>query len=757
MGLKRAMVYLDMADGEKRQAVEKGVSRVLVTYPNSVLVDVDEGQIESIKRQGIRLELREGDRMVRLRTVEFDTSKGAPSLPQALRLSAADVESGGPNYWIVQLIGPIKEGWSEEISKLGGTLGNYIPENAFLVKMDSKTKDKVEKLPFVNWITLYEPAYKISPLFMGTKERVSPRELGLIPIKSDAFRPALEGNIIIILHNPMDMTKVSEVIKNLGGKVIATGNDVIRASLDLSELDKVAKMTEVKWVEPYALPKLFNDAAAVIIGADSIWNSGSLNGEGQTVAVADTGLDTGVDDESLHDDFKGRIVTIHDRVGDGSADMNSGHGTHVAGSVLGSGSRSNGKYKGMAFAAHLVFQALEHKITQGLAGIPADLKELFQEAYDDGARIHTNSWGSSLTPWGVPMYGQYTADSRNIDEFVWNHKDMAILFAAGNDGKDQDKDGVVDPDSLATEACAKNCITVGASENDRSIGGYNPGGDCEAYGECWPDDFPADPIKSDGLSNNPKGMVAFSSRGPTDDQRIKPDVVAPGTNILSVRSSKARETGWGLLPPDDPNRRYYMYMGGTSMATPLVAGIVALIRQYLQNVRQHGNPSAALLKAVLIHGATSLAGQYAPPEVGPIPDNNQGWGRVNLKGSILPDDPVKVEIRDDPTDALGTGDQKEFGFNVVNDSVPLKVTLVWTDYPGEPSAGGGLVNTLRLSITSPNGETLLASPANNNVQQVTVNAPKVGTYKILVEGLNIATQAINNEKQEFALVIRGGL
>lgn len=115
-----------------------------------------------------------------------------------------------------------------------------------------------------------------------------------------------------------------------------------------------------------------------------------------------------------------------------------------------------------------------------------------------------------------------------------------------------------------------------------------------------------------------------------------------------------------------------------------------------------------------------------------------------------------MEFEDDPSNSIGTGEQKEFGFNIVNDSVPLKASLAWTDYPSEPSAGGGLVNTLRLSVVSPDGETIIGSPANNNVQQVTVKVTKVGAYKIMVEGLNIATQAINNEKQDFALVISGG-
>jgi len=95
-----------------------------------------------------------------------------------------------------------------------------------------------------------------------------------------------------------------------------------------------------------------------------------------------------------------------------------------------------------------------------LAGIPADLAVLLQDAYTRGARIHSNSWGG-----GDP--GAYDAQCEQLDRFVWQHKDMCVLFAAGNDGTDKDGDGVINPMSVTSPGTAKNCITVGASENDR--------------------------------------------------------------------------------------------------------------------------------------------------------------------------------------------------------------------------------------------------------------------------------------------------
>ena len=527
------------------------------------------------------------------------------------------------------------------------------------------------------------------------------------------------------------------------------------------------------------MPKLLNDIAAGIIGVQPVWNNHGLDGEGQIIAVADTGLDKGVNDDSMHDDFKGRIVSIYsweiipgirpyldnNSWDDGPADLESGHGTHTSGSVLGSGARSNGDIRGMAFNAKLVFQAIEQfcnfkrpyhaQNPDGyyLVGIPDDLNTLFQQSYNDGARIFSNSWGSSSDT----VYGQYTSESQYIDEFIWNHKDAVILFAAGNDGRDRNRNGTIDSDSLCVQATAKNCITVGASENNRPRGSIPTPGFDFSYGTAWRSNFPVLPISGDHVSNNPDGMVAFSSRGPTDDGRIKPDVVAAGTNILSVRSSVASEKGWGLLPFGDTRRDFYMFMGGTSMATPITAGAVALIRQYLQ---KNGllNPSVALVKAVLINGAVPLAGQYTPPEIGTVPNNDEGWGRINIENSLFPASPLKLEFRDVAEDAVGTGDQRNYTFTVVDGSVPFRATLVWTDYPSTPAVGT-LVNTLRLSVVAPDGTVTHGIPANNNIQQVVLNMPQTGTYTIRVTGINIPTATMPDvdKGQDFALAVIGAL
>ena len=222
-------------------------------------------------------------------------------------------------------------------------------------------------------------------------------------------------------------------------------------------------------------------------GINSAWNA--LDGTGIIVTVSDTGLDNGVNNTNMHPDFRDHIVGIHSYgipsamqgyanapYEDGASDLDSGHGTHVAGSVLGDGTQSSGSIKGIAPEARLYMQATEvwtdwttsventYGYSDGytLMGIPDDLSDMFDDAVANGSNIHTNSWGSSVA-------GQYTTNSMQADSSARNHTGLLILFAAANEGTDGNSDGEVDLDSMGAPATAKNVLTVGASENNLSL------------------------------------------------------------------------------------------------------------------------------------------------------------------------------------------------------------------------------------------------------------------------------------------------
>src|SRR5438093_714936 len=150
---------------------------------------------------------------------------------------------------------------------------------------------------------------------------------------------------------------------------------------------------------------------------------------------------------------------------------------------------TEGPVRGTAPKASLVLQSVLDE-NDGLGGLPDDLTDLFTPPYKtDKARIHTNSWGSTGN------FGVYDQQAHEVDAFVYEHRDMLVCFAAGNEGIDRDANGQIDFGSVTPPGTAKNCLTVGACENNRPNMAIT-------YGQGWPSDFPADPIKSDPVANN---------------------------------------------------------------------------------------------------------------------------------------------------------------------------------------------------------------------------------------------------------------
>ena len=231
------------------------------------------------------------------------------------------------------------------------------------------------------------------------------------------------------LHRPRDLQRVQDWLVQHGVSIAGASGRKIRLYLlaDSSLPEEIAALPEVAALEEYIQPKLHNHVARELLGIDrpAQPNPGSnltQTGDGQVVAVADTGLD------DRHPDFKGRIVGIIAR---GRPPFNAndphGHGTHVAGSVLGDGSASGGLMRGAAPQAKLFFQSLLDANGE-LGGLPLDLNELFEEAYRAGARIHNNSWGAATN-------SMYTTNSIEVDEFVAKRRDMLVVISAGNEGQ----------------------------------------------------------------------------------------------------------------------------------------------------------------------------------------------------------------------------------------------------------------------------------------------------------------------------------
>ncbi len=660
----------------------------------------------------------------------------------------AEARSVKFDFFILQFDRAVTEADKTSLSDKGIELFNYIPDDAFLVKANSALLKRTQKeLSYISGFTPFLADYKISEDLKTQSVFTAKKELTLLV---SVLEESLAEKVIEkIAHFPS--AKVDRMGRYLAVKVSS------------EELWKLAQIQGVEWVENY--PEIQNammdnfpleggdgvsfslgdytdlngyESGTRLMGFEESWEHG-LNGQNQLVAVADTGLDSGKKDQ-IHLDFGDGVHSGHYfGLWASSWEDPMGHGTHVSGSVVGRGVASDGRIRGGAYGAKLVVEAMWSPVMNNLT-VPPELKKLFEPAYQDGARIHTNSWGTR----GMGVYNNMSVQ---VDDYMWNNPDMLILFSAGNSGVDMDKDGRIDSGSVTPPGTAKNILTVGASENFVESGGIQvPINRLRGASEIWG----AEPISSDKISDDPNGIAMFSSRGPTLDGRIKPDVVAPGTNILSTRSyHKDASTLWGEYNRD------YVYSGGTSMSTPLVAGAVAVLRQYLQEEQGVENPSAALMKGLIMHTATDLfPGQFG--EVGESrgqemlqrrPNNEEGYGLVDInKATSLSD----TYFMDEKT-GLAQGKVDEYGLNIQGGS--LQVTLVYTDAPGAPNASVALVNDLNLELVATNGSIFKSESRVNNSETMEFNDVPKGRYIVRVRGYRVPQG--RNGSQPYALLVTG--
>ncbi len=663
----------------------------------------------------------------------FPAGDGAPGTPTAaegggvmlyLKVGTFDpvVDRGpGPSwlrdmsthpYYVVQFDGPIQKAWREAAAEAGADLLDYLPDYGYFARIGMGDLDDVREIDHVRYVGPAHLAYRIDPALWGPFSE--PIDLEIVTWGYDAAaRTAWE-------------------ILREGGHVLFQDDDHVTARLYPAFAMSLATdpSLAISWIEPryWPEPLLDNDArtsnarqasdGVYQTNDQSAWSYNSATdefegwtGKNVTVTVADSGLD------DSHPGFTGRIVNYYDYGADGEKD-NNGHGTHTAGIVLGDGSwrgsdtGRDGKYAGLAPGAGLVVQ----EVFNNYYG-PSVYN---RDATRSGSTISSNSWG-----WGE--YGayysictSYDTHTRDADSRTDGDQPLLFTFSAGNDGSHG-------ANSVTPPATAKNVITVGAAGNDK-----------------W------------GLSHN--NVAGFSSRGPLDDGRLKPDVVMPGHQVVSARSMDPNACyGWSRAPDGQTS---YIYASGTSMAAPGVAGVAAVVTQYLVEEKDM-DPSPAMLKASLINGARPLPGYEYPGMV-------QGWGSVDVANTIFEASNYTI-YRDDQSVELDTGegeDTETYWFMVESDT-PLKVNLVWTDPGGTATASKHLINDLDLTLTSPDGKRYSGNLFENgqskvddgfyrdrinNVEGFLLNNPTRGIWTITVNVFNAP-----EGPQDYALVISGNV
>ena len=552
-----------------------------------------------------------------------------------------------------------------------------------------------------------------------------------------------------------------------------------RALSELPEVFLVERIHHVGWLNDKTAGSIQSGVQGRDMGQTPIWAHG-IRGEGQIVGMADTGLDANscyfngyqlpvVNTWSDAEGYGTKTDPMHRKIVaydflyscdqwpsgpscENPSDLTKwdtqGHGTHVAGNMVGDSDSNPENFAGqdgMAPAAKIVVQDagfLANACSDGPGfGCPVmKLDGMFEQARLQGASVHNNSWGDNedVNP---PLQCNYTARSQDVDRYIWEHKDFLIIYAAGNEGTGNAEFSVGSPSTN------KDGLSIGSS-------------------------------RTSPTATNDDNLSRFSSRGWTSDGRIKPDLIVPGNNTAAGRDMTVEGT-----PNCNTNAG-----GGTSYAAPVAVAAAALVRQYytdgfypsgMKNAANALTPSAALMKATLINSAMPMKGtDNAGGPITPIPSNEQGWGRIQLDQALLFTGSARKLYVDDHRAGFEAGATTPVSFTIsgVDASQPLKVTLVWTDYPSTPDTpptaatlndrtswnAARLVNDLDLSVSGPGGAYLgnvFADGAStsggeadqrNNVEQVLLPTPPAGAYTITVQ-----PKAVTEGPQDFAIVVTG--
>jgi hypothetical protein len=463
--------------------------------------------------------------------------------------------------------------------------------------------------------------------------------------------------------------------------------------LPLASVVSLASEDAVQWIEP-PLPRMgpWNDSNRARIGANVVQAAPyNLDGSGVSVLVYDVG--TG---RPTHQDFGGRLIP---RDGSGMDD----HSTHVAGTIGGSGAASNGLRKGMAPGVTLESFGYEHD-TSGiiLYTNPGDIQADYNQAINTlGVDIANNSIGSNVEPNGFAcsIQGDYGVTDQLIDSIVRGSlgAPFRVIWADGNErqGSRCDVEGFGDFFSTAPPATAKNHITVGA------------------------------------VNSNDDTMTFFSSWGPTDDGRMKPDVCSAGDQTTD---------DFGVTSCSSAGDTLYSTKQGTSMAAPTVCGASALLLQQYRRDFPGSDPRNSTLKTLLAHTAVDLGN--------PGPDYTFGYGSVRITPAI---DFMRLGSFHEGT--VSQGGTVTYTVNVPAGTTLLKVTLAWDDFPGTPNVVPSKVNDLDVKVFSPtnvqsfpwtlNPSAPSASAvrttrnSRDNLEQVLVDNPAAGLWRVEVFGFSV--------------------
>lgn len=433
-----------------------------------------------------------------------------------------------------------------------------------------------------------------------------------------------------------------------------------------NQISTLAESAAVLYIQPFLKPQKLNNQAIGFTNTEVAHQAVAiggynLKGQGVTIGVGDDG-------DPHHIDYIDRLRSFNPI-------PQAQHASHTMGTVGGNGIVDE-RYKGFAPESSLITAYF----TDILDNAPSFTN-------DFNMVVTSNSYGLVL---GNCSYaGTYDLYAQFIDQQALDLPNLLTVFAAANDGT-----YTCSPFPLgyatvtASYATAKNVLTVANIGKTREI--FNQS----------------------------------SSTGPVKDGRLKPEIAAVGTRLISTI---AEDT--------------YGSNSGTSMATPNVAGAAGLLFQRFRQLNANQNPENALIKNILMNGADDIDN--------PGPDYRYGFGLMNIGHSLRIIDSNRIF-----SNQINTNQTQTFTITIPAQTAKAKIMLNWNDPAAAPMASHALVNDLDLSVLDPSNAThlpLILNPApsqvtqdatpgidhTNNTEQVTLNNPNAGSYTIQVKGFNV--------------------
>lgn len=724
----------------------------------------------------------------------FDTQRDHPIVPAPFSAAAP----AGPGLQVVQFVGPVRQAWLDALAARGIIPVHYVASNGYVVWADDTAQARLADLrSSATWLQYNAPLQgflKVDPA-LGSR-------LAADPASGD------EVDIVVQIYTHPGVASTRQFVQDKGvlpvaqqapfgagstnyawAPILAFENLALRVRL--ADVPAIAERTDVTFIGARLPAELADEKQALILSGDTMPGPASPSylqflldhgfsqdpGSYPLIDITDSTIDEGGTGTTVLDTIDAMLHVRGDlaqqvRVNyfrncstrsDSAVGAADGHGSLNAGIIAGYDQRtgypfqdSDGKQLGLGInpfariGSTTIFVGSPTSFDIG--GCEGNDQGVVRANAANGARISSNSWGYGASSTYTDHDQIYDAAVRDVDVEAAGNQPMIYVVAAANDGPGAS--------TVGSPGSGKNVITVGASENLRPF--------TSAGSQCLNDGADA--------GDDPQSIAGFSSRGPVAGNRVKPEVVAPGTHVLAGASVYSGYQGGGVCIkyyPESPSQTVFASSSGTSHATPAVSGVASLAYWWIE----HGGvgaaahtldeiggaraPSPALMKAWLMAHPNYLTGTGANDD---LPSNSQGYGMPNM-GDMFNAMPKVLLDQSDTFD--NTGETRNYSWGIADPDRPVRIALAYTDAPGALGTSPQ-VNDLDLRVEA-GGRTYLGNhfehqwsatggtaDNRNNYEAVFLPPGTLGDLTITVVAANIAGDGVPGSgdmtDQDFALV-----